>query len=294
MDFRKLQAFAKVYEMRSFSRAGEDLFLSQPTVSAHVASLEEELGVRLFDRLGRSVLPTQAAEVLYAAAHDVFTRLDGAVAEVRLLQDRVVGDLTVGGSTIPTHYILPELLAGFVRRHPDVRVHLVAGDSGGIVSQVASGRLAMGLVGADPEMPELEAVPVRDDELLVIGPAELIGQGGDPLRVLRAKPWVMREPGSGTRKAFEAVLPALGLNLRELRVVAWVESTEAVLRCARAGLGLGVVSRLAAAEGLERREFAALEGLPVHLDRRFYLVTRKGRTLSPAARAFAGFVTAPS
>jgi DNA-binding transcriptional LysR family regulator len=291
MDFRKLQAFAKVYETRSFSRAGEALYLSQPTVSAHVAALEEELGTLLFDRLGRSVLPTQAAEVLYAAAGEVFTRLDAAVNEILLLQNRVAGEILVGGSSIPAHYILPERLAAFVIRHSEVRLRLVVGDSAGIAAQVADGSLALGVIGADFGQPELELQPLLADEILVIGPPELARTAPDDPRRLAALPWVLREEGSGTRRSFDLALKSLGLSCGDLRVAALVESTEAVLRCVRAGMGLGVVSGLAAREGLERGEFVAFT-LPLDLRRQFHLATRKGRTLTPAARALAAFLLA--
>lgn len=291
MDFRKLQAFAKVYETRSFSRAGEALFLSQPTVSAHVAALEEELGALLFDRLGRSVLPTQAAEVLYAAASDIFARLDGAVSEILLLQNRVAGTVLVGGSSIPAHYILPERMAAFVRRHPEVSLRLVVGDSASIAAQVAAGSLALGVVGADFGHPELELRPLLKDEILVIGLTEVVNRMPADPKALAAQPWVLREEGSGTQRVFDQALRGLGLSCADLRVAAQVESTEAVLRCVRAGMGLGVVSGLAAREGLERGEFAALP-LPLDLRRTFLLATRKGRTLMPAARALAEFLVA--
>jgi DNA-binding transcriptional LysR family regulator len=291
MDFRKLQAFAKVYETRSFSRAGEALYLSQPTVSAHVAALEEELGALLFDRLGRSVVPTQAAAVLYAATRDVFSRLDEAVSEIHLLQNRVAGEVLVGGSSIPAHYILPERLAAFVRRHPEASLRLVVGDSAGIAAQVAAGGLALAVVGADFGQPELELKPLLDDEILVIGPSAMVRAAPSDPRQLAALPWVLREEGSGTRRAFDQALRGLGLSCGDLRAAALVESTEAVLRCVRAGMGLGVVSGLAASEGLARGEFAVLP-LALDLRRTFFLALRKGRTLTPAARVLAEFLTA--
>lgn len=291
MDFRKLQAFAKVYETRGFSKAGAELFLSQPTVSAHVASLEEELGVRLFDRLGRLILPTREADILYAAARDVFTRLEGVTAELLRSQGRITGEVLVGGSTIPAHYILPEHLAAFAKRYPEAGVRLHAGDTADIEARVAAGELALGVVGADPCAPELRAVLLLEDDLVVIGPP---ASDSRPLswERLDERPWVLREEGSGTRRAFQEALRRAGRDLSGVRPVAVVDSTEAVLRCVRAGLGLGVVSRLAASEGLQRGEFTE-QSLPDFRPRRgFWLITRTGRTLSPAEQAFISLLTA--
>jgi DNA-binding transcriptional LysR family regulator len=291
MDFRKLQAFAKVYENRGFSKAGAELFLSQPTVSAHVASLEEELGVRLFDRLGRLVLPTREAGILYAAARDVFARLEAVTAELQQSQGRIVGDVLVGGSTIPAHYILPGHLAAFARRYPEAHVRLHAGDTAVIAAQVAAGELALGVVGADPETPELRTVPLLEDDLVVIAPPETNSTAPLSWERLAGQPWVLREEGSGTRRAGQEAWRRMGRALSELRPSAVVDSTEAVLRCVRAGLGLGVVSRLASTEGVRRNEFVELV-LPDFRPRRgFWLITRTGRTLSPAERAFIHLLT---
>ena len=118
MDFRRLEAFSKVYELKSFSKAGTELFLSQPTISAHVSALEKDLGVQLFDRLGRVIMPTPAGEVLYRYAIDAFSCLEKARVEIELLQDRVAGELFVGCSTIPGHFLLPHLIARFSMQYP--------------------------------------------------------------------------------------------------------------------------------------------------------------------------------
>jgi len=161
MDFRKLEAFCKVYELKSFSKAGLELQLSQPTISAHVANLEEELGVPLFDRLGRTVLPTQAGEVLYRGAKQVFQQVGRINSEIGLLRDMVVGDLLLGGSTIPANYILPNLLKSFLALYPSLRVHLTIGDTDSIIRQVGQGRLELGVVGSQPEQQGIAFYPLR-------------------------------------------------------------------------------------------------------------------------------------
>jgi Transcriptional regulator len=288
MDFRKLEAFCKVYELKSFSKAGLELQLSQPTISAHVANLEEELGVPLFDRLGRTVLATQAGEVLYRGAKQVFQQVGRINSEIGLLRDMVVGDLLLGGSTIPANYILPSLLKTFLALYPSLRVHMTIGDTDAIIRQVGQGRLELGIVGSQPEQQGISAYPLHRDELVLVAtPGLCEGKAeGKTLRDYRSWPWILRERGSGTRRFLETLLKAAGLAIGDLKVSLWVESTEAAIQCVRAGLGLSVVSRLAAQPYLERGELICLEGMPQKLERSFYLIQRQGRELLPAASLF--------
>ncbi len=288
MDFRKLEAFCKVYELKSFSKAGLELQLSQPTISAHVANLEDELGVPLFDRLGRTVLPTQAGEVLYRGAKQVFQQVGRINSEIGLLRDMVVGDLLLGGSTIPANYILPNLLKTFLVLYPSLRVHLTIGDTDSIIRQVGQGRLELGIVGSQPEQQGIAFYPLRRDELVLVAAVDIASARPAPktLKDLRPWPWILRERGSGTRRYLETLLKGAGMSISELKVALWVESTEAALQCARAGLGVSVVSRLAAQPYLDRGELVALDVMSQVLERSFYLIQRQGRELLPAANLF--------
>ncbi|MEF3697537.1 selenium metabolism-associated LysR family transcriptional regulator [Desulfolutivibrio sp.] len=292
MDIRRLQAFCKVYELKSFSRAGEELLLSQPTVSAHVMALESELGTRLFDRLGRTVLPTPAARILYQHSLDAFDRLENARTEILALTQRVSGELSIGGSTIPAHYILPEMVAAFRAKYPEVTIDLVIGDTQEIIERVVEGQLSLGLVGASSDHPDLACEQLMDDELICIAPpdpaASLVEtEGGvfDP-DSLRKLPWVIREQGSGTRLAFENALRERGMDIRELRVGIFVHSTLAVLQCVKAGLGVSVTSRLAVAGALERGEIRQLVLPGLSIKRGYYRVHHAKRHIFPAMRRF--------
>jgi DNA-binding transcriptional LysR family regulator len=291
MDFKRLEAFCRVYERRSFSRAGEDLYLSQPTVSAHILALEKDLGCRLFDRLGRSVLPTAAGEVLYQHATEAFAALQRAQAELDLLQNRVAGELVVGCSTIPAHYLLPELLAGFKRLYPEVRPQLSVADSAEVVERVASGELLVGVAGAREHAPDLLFEPLLTDELVLIAAPGLAGGRTHLDRdSLTGLPWVLRERGSGTRRALERGLAELGLSVRALEVSMVAESTQAVLQCVKAGLGVSITSRLAARDLLAAGDLVALQAPELSLQRRFYCVRHARRHLLPAALTFVEYV----
>lgn len=289
MDIRRLQAFAKVYDLRSFSRAGEELLLSQPTISAHIMALEEELGAQLFDRLGRTVLPTQAGDVLYRYCSTIFSQLDLAKADILALSKRVAGDLIIGGSTIPAQYIIPRLVARFLGEYPEVRVDLRGGDTSEITAMVAAGEIHAGIIGAPARQPELVSRPLLEDSLVLVGSRAQAGTsltGEDWRERLVALPWVMREPGSGTRLALESALVGAGIDPRAMRPVLQVHSSLAVLECVAAGLGVSVVSHMAARSYLDRDAVVRMDTPFLTMRRSFYSVHHGRRYVFPALRFF--------
>lgn len=287
LDFRKLEAFCKVYELKSFSLAGKELFLSQPTISAHVLALEKELGVQLLDRMGRVVLPTAAGEVLYQHSRRAFANLDAARAEITQLQDEVTGHILLGGSTIPAHYLLPPVMASYMHTHPGVQIELRVGDSETITNRVAEGELALGIVGAKGSVPELVYEPVVDDELVVIAAPGMLPDGTELTpRDFAGYPWVMRESGSGTRKTLARALAEHGEDIRRLSVGVTVDSTHAVIQCVKASLGISMTSRLAVNDLVERGELQILPLRGFAVRRQFFSVYHGKRHFFPAVVSF--------
>ena len=271
---------------RSFSRAAEEVYLSQPTVSGHIKSLEEELGVQLFDRLGREILPTKAAELLYSHARDILSRVEDAQHSVDAFLGRLRGDLVVGGSTIPGQYVLPAFIGRFRLLHPEVRVTVHIGDTRQTAEAVLAGELEAGVVGAVVEEERLAYSPLMEDELaLAAWPDQPYGSKLDPL-ALKLVPMVFREPGSGTRMFLAKALKKAGIDPAEMNIVAQMGSTMAVLNSVRAKVGLGFLSRRAMVEELEAGKVVEVATKGIDLKRKFYLVTRKKRTHSPACQAF--------
>ncbi len=286
MEIRKLEAFCRVFETQSFSRAGQGMFLSQPTISAHISSLETEFGVTLFDRVSRSVIPTLAGEVLYKKACELFRIQRETKSEIDDLQNRVSGMVVLGGSTIPANYFFPAILADFQKRYANVTVDLRVGDSNEICDQVLAGNLDMGIVGGYAENPDLDFQTVMRDELVIVASPSM---GLDFTRVwspeeLAMLPWVQREKGSGTRLALEKALARIGEQLDKFNTVIRVQNTEAMVRCIHAGLGVGVTSRMAVEEKIGNRELIVLEVQGVNLLRDFFLIRHKRRTEFPATR----------
>lgn len=281
MEFRKLQAFVRVYELQSFSLAARDLFLSQPTISTHIISLEQDLRVSLFDRIGRKVIPTQAGEILYQAVQDMFRILDEARSNIQELTSQVSGMVIMGGSTIPANYLLPGVLSSFRRIYSDVCVDLRTADSIKISHDVLEGRLDFGLVGGYAEHLDLENHLLFTDELMVVAAPDIASKYPQVItpQQLPDLPWVMREKGSGTRQAMEEALHKHKMDISSLPGKALVQSTEAMVRCVLSGLGAGVTSRLAVDEFLSSGQLARLEVSDLNIRRRFYLIKHRRRTL---------------
>ena len=293
MDIRKLEAFCKVYELQSFSKAGEVMFLSQPTISSHVANLEDELGVKLFDRLGRTIMPTQAGDVLYGKAAGVFVDLEQARAAIEELRDRVVGDLSMGCSTIPSHHILPKILAGFSARYPEVTFTIHTASSAEVIRRVSAGDWAVGIVGRKPDNDDLKAVRVAQDETMVVASPDVswLPDGDTVISVadLAAMPWIMRDKGSATRDVLEKVLASEGCGLGDLNIRCRVEGTCESLAHAAAGVGVCFTSLLAARDLIEQGAVRALNVPSLAGKRDFYLICHSGRYMFPALKAFVDY-----
>lgn len=292
MDLWRLQIFCKVVELRSFSRAAKVVYLSQPTVSSHIRDLENHFECKLVDRLAREVVPTKAGNLLYGYATkivDLKQEAENALAE---FHGKIKGRLTIGGSTIPAGYILPPLLGRLKKNYPDVVVNLVQGDTERIIRDTLEGNVELGIVGAKAQEVQLVQKKIIDDQMFLIVPRDhkwatrrhvVMGE-------LVREPFIMREPGSGTRKSIEQVLDKSGHSIDALNFVAEMGSTEAVRQGIKAGVGVSVLSECAVAEELAAGSLGKVKIKGLSFKRAFYLTFHKHRTQSPLCRTFIEFL----
>ncbi|MBI4637574.1 MAG: LysR family transcriptional regulator [Candidatus Rokubacteria bacterium] len=292
MDLRRLEIFAKVAELGSFSRAAESLFLTQPTVSEHVRALEDELGVQLLDRLGRGATPTRAGQLLLGYARRILALNREARQAIDQFQGRMSGELVVGGSTIPGEYVLPALVGQFKGKYPDISICLLIGSSRQVNEWVEEGRVEVGVVGAQAAHRVLESRQLMLDELVVVVPADHSWVGRESVTVadIREEPLIVRERGSGSREALERALGGVGLDLSAFRVVGEMGSTQAIKQAVRAGVGVSLVSKRAVEDECRANLVSCLKVKDLLLKRAFYLVTHRDRSRSPLALAFLQFV----
>jgi DNA-binding transcriptional LysR family regulator len=294
VDLRQLEIFVKVAELGSFSKAAATLFLTQPTVSERIRTLEDELGVRLLDRLGRGAAVTKAGQLLLVHARRMLAISREARQAMDQFLGRMSGELQVGASTIPGEYVLPALIGRFKEKYPDISITLLIGDSQAVIDWVAEGRAELGVAGARLAHRGVDYKELMPDELVVVVPAAHPWHGRSLITLdeLRREPLLIRERGSGTRAALEAVLAEAGMDLGSFRIVGEMGSTQAIKQAVKAGVGLSVVSRRAVEDEGKAGLVGCLDVKDLKVTRSFYLATHRERSRSPLAEAFRVFLEA--
>lgn len=286
MQLKQLEVFSQVARLRSFSRAAEALYLTQPTVSAHIAALEEELGVPLVVRSTKQLRLTAAGRVLARYAAEIQGLCQRAAQDVRTAASSIAGTLSIAASTVPSQYLLPRVLPLLRRRYPEVFFQIRQGDSSQVAQWMAESGAELGLVGAPVQRAGLLCVPFLTERLVIAAPntpeyRALEGQMTS--QRLREAPFLVREPGSGTRRQAEQYLKGIGLELKSLTLAAQLESTESILQGVKNGLGISILSGCAAQEAAAEGKILVFAPESPLLERQFYLLYRRSSPLSPAA-----------
>lgn len=279
MDIHQLRVFLSVYKNRSFTRASEELHLSQPTVSDHIRTLEVELDCVLFDRLGRTIKPTKEAEVLLIHASEIVELITHLRDAVGNMKKEVAGELVIGASTIPGTYLLPRVITGFRKEYPSVFFRVIVSDSREIMEKMLDHELILGIVGTKTSHRDLKADALLDDELIVVAAPSLTRKKVMPLRSLIGLPMVLREEGSGTRKEMERCLEVKGISVDDFNVAGYFGSTDAVKQAVKSGMGISILSRFAVQEELKYRALKEVNVEGLEMKRRFYALTHRRRTL---------------
>lgn len=286
MDFHQLRIFSEVYRQRSFTKAAENLHISQPTISEHIKNLESELSASLFDRLGRTIIPTATAELLFPRAQQLLDSLLRLHDDLVRARAGVRGAIVLGASTIPGTYIVPARVVEFSRLHPEVTFEVIIEDTARITQMILDHQLFCGIVGARTFSEKLDYQPLVRDELVLVGRPELCPGTRITADGLRRLPFLLREKGSGTRSCMEEHFATLGVNPGDLNEVAVLGSTAAIKEAVRQGLGVSVLSRLAVREELEDGSLREIHLPGLRMSRDFFLVRHSQRTLPAHYQAF--------
>lgn len=297
MDFKQLSIFLEIIRQGTFTEAAKTLYLSQPTVSLQIAALEKELGVRLFERQGRACVLTPAGRILMKYATDIMMMREKARRAMDQYRGDISGCVDVWASNVPADYVLPGLLARFLELYPKVFVNLSRSHSRGVWQRVLAYETELGIVGTLGEDPEIEYVPLMQDHLVIVAPPE--GKYREwpesiSFRSLLEEPLVLREIGSGTQKTFDDALRKKGVDVQELNIRARLQSTEAVKLAVAAGLGVGIISELAAAREIAAGTLLRFTLIDLDLERSFYIITHKRKVLSPPVEMLKRFIIARS
>jgi DNA-binding transcriptional LysR family regulator len=276
----RLRAFTGFVRRRSFSGAAQELRISQPAISKHIADLERQLGTTLIDRRSGELTPAGdflashvlRAEAILARAADGI----GAFREPRL------GSLSIRAAGISGTYLLPDVIANFYQAHPGVRVNFQLGTSAEVVNAVRSHHAELGVASGFFSAPEIEVEPLIEDEIVIVGPSGFKGKrlSRDEIESLT---WISREEGSATRVSADNALAELGIvPKRRLELAAW----ESIKLAVRHGHGIAALSRLAMAEELEAGTLVVIPFIPWKVRRTISIIRIRDAELTPPAQQF--------
>jgi len=285
MNLSQLKAFLAVAQDRSFSRAAEKLYLTQPAVSKQIQALEEGLGMRLFDRVGRSILLTEAGNILHDHAHIVFQTLEEARETITQLRGLQRGHLRISAASTIGTYMLPQPLGELKAQFPGIEISLAITNKARVVQQVLNHEVELGFVGPPVEPAELEREEYLLDELvLILAPTHrLAREESVGVAELAEEVFILREQGSGTREIMEEELGRVHLSLKKAMELG---STEAIKQAVAANLGVSIVSKFAISLEILQGRLAVARLPELNLSRQLFVIHHGGRTLSPAAQEF--------
>jgi DNA-binding transcriptional LysR family regulator len=288
VSFRQLRVFEAVARLSSFTRAAEELHLTQPAVSMQVRQLEDEVGLPLFEKLGKQMRLTEAGRELHHYSRNINRSLQEMEDVFESLKGVNRGRLNIAvASTV--NYFAPRLLAAFHELYPGIALRLDITNRERLVQQLQANSVDIVLMGQPPMGVDVESEAFMDNPLVVVAPPEhpLAAERQIELERLTEEVFLMREPGSGTRQAMERFFAEQGVSIRHGMQMT---RNEAIKQAVRSGLGLSVVSLHTVELELETGRLVILDVKGFPLERQWYLVYRRGRRLSPAARAFRQFV----
>ena len=278
---RQLEVFLATANHDNVSRAAQDLSMSQSAASGALKELEEQFGVKLFDRVGKRLHLNELGKRLRPRAESLLAQ---ARAFEQAMQDEdVAGQLQVGATLTIGNYLAVGMIAEFRQRFPGADISLTVANTETIARQVADFELDMGLIEGELNHPELHAIHWRRDELVVFAAPDhpLAGYGELDDRALKTLPWILREPGSGTRQAFERAMRGI---LPDLVIAMELQHTEAIKRAVEAGLGVGCLSGISLEDAFRRGTLVPLAIQGRDLDRDLYLITHRDKFHSAVLR----------
>ncbi len=280
----QLRIFLAVARQGSFARAAEELHLSPPTLSLQVKQLSETVGQPLFEQLGKKIYLTAAGQTLAEACQDIEARMERLSQDLAALSGVEKGSLKLAILTT-VKYTVPKLLGGFCAAHPGIDVAMLVGNREMLLQRLASNQDDLYIMGQPPEQMDVVCEDFADNPLVLVAPPNhpLVGKKRIAPQRLINEPFIMREPGSGTRLTAERFFSSHGVQLRNRLEVG---SNEAIKQTVAGGLGLAVLSATTVVSELALGELVQLDVQGFPLIRRWHVVYPRGKRLSPAALAF--------
>ena len=285
MDVRDLQVFLSVAKHLNYTRAAEEVNLSQPSVSVRMRELERDLGSKLFEQLGKKIALTEAGQLLVPYATRIIATMSDARQAIDELQGLERGLLRIGASTTPGMYLIPQTIAHFKQRYPKIEVHLAVKDTRQIEDGVIRNEFDFGFVGGHLAGDEVDVIPWMTDHLVLVVPSDHILARRKSVKAadLRKEKFILREPGSATRAA---IVNHLRKSDLEVETVMEMENPESVKKAVQSGLGIAFISKFAVETELKAKSLVAVRVTDLDINRELKIVYRKDKHLGRAAQAF--------
>ncbi len=292
VTLRQMKVFESVARNLSYTRAASELFLSQPAVSMQVRQLERQLGVPLFERLGKRIHLTEAGREVYQYSRSIAQQLEEMETFLADLKGLSSGKLRISVAST-ANYFVPNLLASFHQLHPGVTVSLDVTNRESLLRQLSDNTVDLVIMGQPPAGLDVAAQAFMENPLIVVAQPghPLAREKKIPLVRLQEETFLVREPGSGTRMAMERFFAERGIHLKTGMEVG---SNEAIKQSVQAGLGLGLLSRATIEQELALKRLVILYVAEFPIMRHWYIVHRHGKRLSAAADAFKRFLLTDS
>lgn len=292
MNLKQLESLVLIIESRSFSQAAKKLFLTQPTISSHISLLEKELNTQLLIRTTKDVYPTENGKKLYTYAKQILN-LQNKIFQEFNVKTEESNLLTLGASTIPEQYILPEVLPKYIKKNK-AELKILQGDSSEVINKVINKEIEIGLVGTQLDNSSLIFEPFYKDKLVIITPVNdkyiKMKEEGFHINDLLKEPIIMREEGSGTRKEIREFLKAYNFDINNLNVIATLNSIEAIKKSVRNNMGISIVSNLAVEDFAKDNKVLVFEFKDINMYRNLYIVRNKEIYMSKCALKFIKFI----
>ena len=290
MDFKQIEAFVNVVRYKSFSKAADATFFTQPTISTHIRNLEKELGVKLLDRKSRIVEMTPQGSKFYKYAVEMINARAQAFDALNDNSENIGGILEIQTSSIPSVTFLPDLLSGFRMSHPGIQYYVSVSDTLTVIENITERRGEIGFIGEKINTSSIECTKVAVDKSVLIAPVDYDMPSSIKLADAIQFPFIWRETGSATRRSFEQAALRSGFEKDEFEVAALVDDMDTMIRSVEAGLGVAIISEKVASSLGGRVKVADIKDF--NDDRIFYMISLKSTSFSPAAEAFGEYVKA--
>lgn len=294
MNLEQIKSLVSVVNHKSFSLAAKEMFVSQPTISMHIKTLEKEIGEQLLIRSTKDIVLSEAGLLFYPYAVQMLKAEEDALQKIKNKGEKLAGDVMIASSSVPANYIFPGFLAYSKKKYPEISYKISEGDSTEVLQKILHFEQEIGIGSIRPSSAKIFFEPILNDEIVLITPNTKKYRdykGNFDRSDLKRESFVMREIGSGTKTAADNVEKMLGLENTKVQVAAEVQTTETLKRTVAEGVGVGFISSLAAKDYLEQKKVLVFEFPEIETKRQLYLFWHCERNLSKVGERAANLLT---